>query len=83
MPAGRPKGSLNGTTAKAKAAIEECFEQLGGVDSLVVWAKDNKTDFYKIIYPKLLPLQVAGDPENPLTLLTGILKEIDEPSSDN
>ena len=62
----RPKGSLNGTTASAKGAIDECFKMLGGVDALHKWAENNENDFYTKIWPKILPLTVAGDKENPL-----------------
>lgn len=43
--------------------------RLGGVDGLVAWVqKDdaNEKVWWGTIYPKLLPLQVAGDPDNPL-----------------
>jgi len=62
----RPKGSLNGTTASAKGAIDECFKMLGGVNALHAWAQTNTTEFYTKIWPKILPLTVAGDKENPL-----------------
>lgn len=64
---GRPKGSRNKTTAAAKAVIAEAAERLGGVDRLVVWAKEapeNERAFWASIYPKLLPLQVNGSGEN-------------------
>lgn len=68
MAGGRPLGSKNGTTAKAKAAIEECFMMLGGVEAFYEWAKDNRTDFYKVIFPKLVPLKLTGDPDNPIVI---------------
>ena len=61
--AGRPKGSVNKTTAAAKAVIEEAAESLGGVKRLTKWAKEapeNERAFWATIYPKLLPLQVHG-----------------------
>lgn len=60
---GRPKGSLNKTTAIAKDAIASAAEKLGGEDRLVAWAKEdekNEAAFWTSIYPKLLPLQVNG-----------------------
>lgn len=68
---GRPKGSLNKTTVAAKEAISLAFDGLGGADRLTAWAKEdpkNESAFWTSIYPKLLPLQVAGDPENPLVV---------------
>lgn len=66
---GRPKGSKNKVSAEAKAVIASAAEELGGCDRLVEWAKadpKNESAFWSTIYPKLLPLTVAGDPENPL-----------------
>ena len=64
---GRPKGSQNKTTKAAKDAIAEAAEKLGGVNRLVLWAKEdplNERAFWSSIYPKLLPLQVAGAGED-------------------
>lgn len=61
---GRPKGAKNKTTLIAKEAIATAAEQLGGVDRLVAWAKEdekNEHTFWGTIYPKLLPLQVNAD----------------------
>lgn len=63
---GRIKGTPNSVTSNAKGAIERCFEEMGGIMNLVKWAKDNQTDFYKIVWPKILPLTLAGDPDKPL-----------------
>jgi hypothetical protein len=60
---GRPKGSPNKTTALAKEAIATAAEGLGGTERLIAWAKEeakNEHAFWTAIYPKLLPLQVAG-----------------------
>lgn len=68
---GRPKGSLNKTTKAAKDAIAQAAEELGGVDRLVEWVKEdplNERVFWGTVYPKLLPLQVSGDSESPLTI---------------
>lgn len=65
--AGRPKGSVNKTTAAAKAVIEEAAEKLGGASRLLAWAQEapeNERAFWATIYPKLLPLQVNGAGEN-------------------
>lgn len=60
---GRPKGSVNKTTAAAKSVIEEAAEGLGGAARLLAWAQEdaaNERAFWATIYPKLLPLQVNG-----------------------
>lgn len=64
---GRPPGSRNKTTVAAKEAISLAAEKLGGVNRLVAWAKEapeNERAFWATIYPKLMPLQVAGDGED-------------------
>jgi hypothetical protein len=62
---GRPKGSLNKTTASIKAALLEAFEKRGGVDALVSWGDDNPTEFYKLI-GRLVPHEVSGPDGAPL-----------------
>ena len=66
---GRPKGMLNKTTQTAKEAIALAAEGLGGTQRLIEWAQSdplNERAFWATIYPKLLPVQVQGDPANPL-----------------
>lgn len=66
---GRPKGSVNKVTAAAKDAIAQAAEDLGGHKRIVAWAKEdakNEAAFWSTIYPKLIPVQVGGDPDNPL-----------------
>lgn len=60
---GRPKGALNKTTKAVKDALAQAFDELGGVESLKVWAADNPTAFYQL-WGKLLPLEVRGAGEN-------------------
>lgn len=57
---GRPKGGLNKSTASAKAAMEEAFENMGGVASLKQWGNDNPTDFYKL-WSKLIPSDIKAE----------------------
>lgn len=66
---GRSKGTPNKTTQAAKDAIAQAATDLGGADRLVAWAKEdakNEHTFWGSIYPKLIPIQVSGDPDNPL-----------------
>ncbi len=66
---GKPKGAVSKTTKTAKEAIALAAEGLGGADRLIAWAQEdplNERAFWASIYPKLLPLQVVGDPDNPL-----------------
>jgi hypothetical protein len=64
---GRPKGSVNKTTAAAKAMIEEAAAGLGGADRMLAWAQEapeNERAFWTQVFPKLLPLQVNGPGQN-------------------
>jgi hypothetical protein len=66
---GRPKGALNKTTKAAKDAIAQAAEELGGVDRLVAWTREdpaNERVFWGTIYPKLLPLQLTGEGGGPI-----------------
>ncbi len=72
---GRPKGSVNKTTAVIKDAIAAVYERLQdkngdekGHGHLLEWAEGNPTEFYKLA-SKLIPIQVGGDPDNPLTIV--------------
>ena len=60
---GRPKGSVNKTTAAAKDMIAQAAERLGGVDRTVAWAQsdpENEKAFWVSMFPRLLPVQVAN-----------------------
>lgn len=52
---GRPKGSKNKSTKLADEAFELAFQQLqeDETTSLGTWAKENKTEFYKLYARKL------------------------------
>src|SRR5215213_7503696 len=58
---GRRKGQPNALTWLAKDGINRVFEDLGGVEGMVNWARSspkNLTLFYTQIFPKLLAAQV-------------------------
>lgn len=66
---GRKAGTPNKMTQAAKDAIAYAATQLGGADRMVSWAREdpaNERMFWGTIYPKLLPIQLTGDPANPL-----------------
>lgn len=72
---GRAKGTPNKITRSVKEAIEYAAQGLGGADRLVAWAREdaaNERAFWSSIYPKLLPLTVAGDSSNPLQIINKI-----------
>lgn len=65
---GRPKGSPNKTTAAVKDMILQALNEAhkdGGVAYLKQQADKNPTAFLTLV-GKVIPLQVGGDPENPL-----------------
>lgn len=72
---GRPKGSPNKINKAAKDAIAEAAEALGGASRLVDWVKEdplNERAFWTTIYPKLIPVTLAGDEDNPLKTVARI-----------
>lgn len=71
---GRPKGQPNKTTALLKDAIlqaAEAADKGGLVGYLTVQANENPGPFLALL-GKVLPTQIAGDPDNPLKLVTRI-----------
>lgn len=76
---GRPKGVRNKTTQAAKTIIETAADNLGGAERLTAWAKEdpaNERAFWSTIFPKLMPLQVAGDKDNPLRIIAKVERTI-------
>ena len=66
---GRQIGTPNKLTTTVKDAIEQVAERIGGVDRMVEWVQEdpeNERVFWVSIYPKLLPVQLAGDKYNPV-----------------
>ena len=83
---GRAKGVPNKITATVKDQIALVAENLGGHERMLKWVRlddKNETIFWKDIYPKLLPLTLSGDPENPLTAITKIVLAPMKPDADS
>lgn len=62
---GRPKGSLNKTTAAVKDMVIQALNEAhkdGGAAYLKEQAEKNPTAFLTLV-GKVLPLQLAGDPD--------------------
>lgn len=82
---GRPKGAVNKTTQSAKEAIAAAAEALGGSERLVAWVKEDSSNekvFWGTIYPKLLPLQVAGEGANGEVVISMIQRVIIDNAND-
>ena len=74
MGKGRPKGSRNRTTAILKDAILKAAENAGNGDMVAYLTKqaiDNPGPFMSLL-GKVLPMQIAGDPNAPLNVVTRI-----------
>ena len=74
-PNGRPVGSKNKFTT-LKSAFIEVFEEIGGVDNLVEWARCNQTEFYKML-ARLMLREIKADVNTAYSLVE-CLREIDE-----
>src|SRR5262252_1586450 len=58
---GRKPGVQNHRTVFVQGMLEDAVVQLGGLEALVAWVKDDKAnerDFWTILFPKLIPLQI-------------------------
>lgn len=60
---GRPVGAKGKIGATAKEAFALAFKGLGGVPSLIRWAKRNPDAFYKL-YARLIPVEISGQGED-------------------
>jgi len=65
---GRPKGIPNKSTRLVKDVFATVFSELQNDPkaNLQTWGSQNPTEFYKLA-SKLIPIQLAGDPENPIS----------------
>lgn len=61
------KRGPNKVTAELKAMILQALDEKGGVDYLVGVAESHPQAFVSLL-GKVLPMTVAGDPENPLAI---------------
>ena len=56
---GRQPGTRNVHSKTVKHNVMQVFEGLGGWEAMLHWAKENQTAFYTVVYPKLLPTELA------------------------
>lgn len=76
---GRAKGVPNKTTKLLKDAILKAAEKAGGKGGLVTYLKTQATENpgpFMALLGKVLPMQISGDPENPLTVISRIERVI-------
>lgn len=67
-PAGKPKGALSHRTIAAKEAVDEVFQNIGGVPNFTRWAQDNQNDFYKM-FAKSIPIDVSMKSDNTIRVI--------------
>ena len=56
-----------------KNAFIETFEELGGVDNLVEWARANQTEFYRMV-ARLMPREVEAKVSSEFTLVDALME---------
>ena len=79
---GRKKGVPNKLTTGAKEVIAQVAENIDGVARMTKWVREspeNEKAFWVNIYTKLLPLQLAGDKDNPIERVHRIERAIVRP----
>lgn len=82
---GRPKGLPNKTTALLKDALLQAATNAGNGDMVAYLTKqatDNPGPFLSLL-GKVLPMQIAGDPDSPLLLVHKIERTVVRPSDPN
>ena len=70
--AGRPPLAKNKVPMAAKEMIASVAEGLGGGERMLNWVKEdpaNEKAFWTAIYPKLLPLALSGDKDDPVAVV--------------
>jgi hypothetical protein len=72
---GRPKGVPNRSTGAIKEMVIAALEQAGGIDYLAARAKDTPAAFMTLV-GKVLPLQLTGDPAQPIATTSVTLEEV-------
>lgn len=68
----------------AGALVMSCFEQIGGLPRMAVWADGNPTDFYTKLFPKMISRSQQVDVSGTLTIDDAIsrLERLNEPAID-
>ena len=69
---GRQKGTPNKTTGAVKEMVLQALSNKGGVKYLERQADENPTAFMTLV-GKVIPLQVAGDEDNPIKTVQEIV----------
>ena len=70
---GKPLGAINKHGKMVREAVAGCFEEIGGYEAFVAWAKKNRGVFYTKLWVKLLPNVENLPEEDKLALLRAML----------
>lgn len=77
---GRPKGAANKTTRILREAVLLAAEAAGGKEGLEGFlkqqAKKKNNAPFMALMGKILPLQIAGDKDNPVEVITKIVRTV-------
>lgn len=76
---GRVAGTPNKTTAALKEILTSAIEEIGGRKRLVEWIREDPAHeyaFWTNMAMKLMPVQIAGDKDNPVQHIQKIEVEI-------
>lgn len=69
--AGRPKGMSNHMPRELKEMILNALSEAGGQEYLLTIAKEDHKTFCQLL-GRVLPMTVAGDPDEPLNIVTTV-----------
>lgn len=78
---GRKKGTPNKTTGELKEMIMTALHDVGGINYLKAQALENAKTFL-LLLGRVLPLQVSGDPDQPIMLQVGWARSPEQGTSD-
>ena len=65
---GRPPGMPNRLTTAFRDALRAVYEDIGGNEAFAKWARENRSDFYKIC-ARLIPTEVNVRDAERLTVI--------------
>lgn len=73
---GRQPGSTNKITGDIKAMVVGALAGVGGTEYLMRQAEENPAAFMSLV-GRVLPLQIVGDPDNPVTYVVRAPSPVD------
>ncbi|MBL6752033.1 MAG: hypothetical protein ISP90_16050 [Nevskia sp.] len=79
----RAAGAARQSAVPARSAIWQVFEELGGIEAMAAWAREDLTRFYQSVFPRLLAAEAraqggAREPAVPRGWLKELLGRLDD-----